>query len=86
MAIVDIDSDAQKNDLIYLIRRAKALQPDLGAYIEHFHYSDNVIVIKLTNGFIKINESMLLKHKAGQEEFTQKELLKIGHTFIKTLL
>ena len=86
MAIVDFNSDAQKNDLIYLIRRVKALQPDLGAYIEHFHYSDNVIIVKLTNGFIKINESMLLKYQVGLEEVTQKELQKIGHTFIKTLL
>ncbi len=86
MAIVDINSDVQKNNLIYLIRRVKALQPDLGSYIEHFHYSDNVIIVKLTNGFIKISESMLLKHQEGQEEVSQKELLKIGHTFIKTLL
>nr|MBC7614249.1 hypothetical protein [Pseudopedobacter sp.] len=86
MAIVDINSDVQKNDLIYLIRRVKALQTDLGAYIEHFHYSDDIIIVKLTNGFIKINESLLLKHQVGQDEVTQKELLKIGNTFIKTLL
>ncbi|MEO5912173.1 MAG: hypothetical protein ABIP95_14880 [Pelobium sp.] len=86
MSLLDLDSEAQKNDLIYLIRKVKAYKAEIGAYIEHFHYNDNVIIIKLTNGFIKVNETILLKHQHSSEILTDKELIKIGGTFVQTLL
>lgn len=86
MSLLDFNSEAQKNDLIYLIRKVKAYKAEIGVYIEHFHYNDNVIIIKLTNGFIKVNETILQKHQQGSDVVTDKELIKIGGTFIKTLL
>ena len=86
MPSTNIHLDAFKNDLIYLIRKVKDIQPNLGAYIEHFHYNENVIIIKLTNGFLKVNELILQNHQKGIEDITEKELDQIGKTFEKTLL
>lgn len=86
MAILDFNPDDQKSDLIVLIKKVKGVKPDLGAYIEHFHYSDDIIIVKLTNGFIKINEDLLLKHQADKEMISHKELMKIADTFIQTVL
>lgn len=86
MAILDFNPDDQKSDLIVLIKKVKGVKPDLGAYIEHFHYSDDIIIVKLTNGFIKINEDLLLKHQADKEMISHKELTKIADTFVQTVL
>ncbi len=86
MPINNINANVFKNDLIVLIKQVKVFQPDLGAYIDHFHYNENIIIIKLTNGFLKINEMILLQHQQGNEVIAEKELIKIGETFEKTLL
>jgi hypothetical protein len=84
--LIDLSSEAQKNDLIYLINKVKAYCKDLGSYIEHFYYTDNIVIVKLTNGFIKVNETTLLQHYASSESVKEVELKKIGATFLKTLL
>ncbi len=86
MAITDFNTEGQRGDLIYLIKKVKACHAELGSYIEHFHYNENVIIIKLTNGFIKLNESILKKHQKGTEPVNDKELMRIGASFVKTLL
>lgn len=73
-------------DLIELIKKVKELHKDFGGYIEHFYYNDETIIVKLTNGFIKISETILEQHKLGIEAVSEAELKKIGNTFLKTLL
>ena len=50
-----------KNDFIYLVKQVKVFQPNLGAYIDHFRSQENLIIIKLTNGFLKTHEPFLEK-------------------------
>nr|WP_271543485.1 hypothetical protein [Pelobium sp.] len=71
---------------MFLIKKVKAYQPDLGAYIDHFHYNDDMIIIKLTNGFLKINDAIIEKHQNGVEPILDQELIKIGETFEKTII
>ena len=82
----NIHLDSFKNNLIHLIKKIKDIQPDLGAYIEHFHYNENVIIVKLTNGFLKVNELILSDYQRGIEDITEEELVQIGQTFEKYLL
>ena len=84
--LIDLSSEAQKNDLIYLLNKVKAYYKELGSYIEHFYYTDNIVIVKLTNGFVKVNESTLLQHYTKSESVQEGELKKIGATFLKTLL
>ncbi|MFC5285221.1 hypothetical protein [Pedobacter alpinus] len=86
MRIPDLENSIYKNDLTELIKKVKTLHKDLGGYIEHFYYNDQIIIVKLTNGIIKINETVLEKHQTDVESVSDEELKKIGSTFIKTLL
>ena len=86
MSFKDINVDAQRSDLVYLLKEVKLILPFIGSYIEHFHYTDNIIIVKLTNGFIKIEEALLEKYHNGRELLNPLELKKIGDTFEKTLL
>lgn len=81
-----MNEDAQRNDLVYLLKEIKLSLPFIGSYIEHFHYTDNIIIVKLTNGFIKIEETVLEKYHNGRQLLDAIELKKIGDTFEKTLL
>lgn len=86
MPINDTNEDAQRSDLVYLLKEVKLSLSFIGSYIEHFHYTDNIIIVKLTNGFIKVEETVLEKYHKGRELLNASELKKIGDTFEKTLL
>ena len=86
MPINDTNEDAQRSDLVYLLKEVKLSLSFIGSYIEHFHYTDNIIIVKLTNGFIKVEETVLKKYHNGRELLDVSELKKIGDTFEKTLL
>ena len=82
----DLNADAQRSDLVFLLKEVKLISPFIGSYIEHFHFTDNIIILKLTNGFIKIEENIFDKFHNGKELLDALELKKIGETFEKTLL
>ena len=86
MSLKDINEDAQRSDLVYLLKEVKLILPFIGSYIEHFPYTDNIIIVKLTNGFIKIEETLLEKYHNGRELLNAFELKRIGDTFEKTLV
>lgn len=86
MSSKDIIAEAQRSDLVYLLKEVKLMLPFIGSYIEHFHFTDNIIIVKLTNGFIKIEETILEKYHSGREVLSAVDLKKIGDTFEKTLL
>lgn len=86
MPLKDLNADAQRSDLVYLLKEVKLISPFIGSYIEHFHFTENIIIVKLTNGFIKIEETLLEKYQSGREVLTATEFKKIGDTFEKTLL
>ena len=86
MAFNQVHLNTIKSDLIILIKKVKVLKPELGAYIEHFHYNENTIIIKLTNGFLKISESVLVIFQENEAALSDMDLHKIGITFEKTLL
>jgi hypothetical protein len=86
MPLNDTNADAQRSDLVFLLKEVKLISPLIGSYIEHFHFTDNVIIVKLTNGFIKVEEKLLEKFHTRNELLNALELKKIGDTFEKTLL
>ena len=86
MAINSVHLNAIKENLIFLIGKVKVIKPELGSYIDHFHYSENTIIIKLTNGFLKINESVLMSFQEDEASLSDMDLFKIGITFEKTVL
>lgn len=81
-----LNSDTQKAVIINLVNKLKKQQTDLGGYIEHFYYNERIIIVKLTNGFIKINELLIEKYHTEADAITENELLKICNTFVKTQL
>lgn len=82
----DLITETQRSDLVFLLKEVKMTSPLIGSYIEHFLFTDNIIIVKLTNGFIKIDENLFVKYKIGRELLPVSELKKIGDTFEKTLL
>ena len=86
MAFKPIPLNSLKYDINNLINRVKLLKPELGGYIEHFHYNENIIIVKLSNGFLKINESLLQIFQENEAAISDMDLHKIGLTFEKTLL
>lgn len=82
----DLYTEAKRSDLLYLLRELKLIFPFVGSYIEHFYYTDRVIIVKLTNGFIKIEETILEKYQSGIEALVADDYKKIGDTFEQTLL
>ncbi len=73
--------DAQTNALLEILACIKSLEPKLGAYIEHFYDKDDTIIMKLTNGTLKIKEPLLEK-QLSEAELSESELNKIAKTFV----
>jgi hypothetical protein len=86
MAINSDYSFEVKENLVILIEKIKVIKPDLGAYVEHFGYSGHTIIVKLTNGFLKVNESILTNFQDNGRLISDMELHKIGITFERTQL
>ena len=80
------NSDPEKLAIILLVQKIKVYEPQLGAYIEHFPYSEQDIIIKLTNGFLKVKEYLIDSVARNNNDISLVELEKCAKTFIKTQL
>ncbi len=85
MTVKDLNSDPEKVAIILLIQKIKVFNPEIGAYIEHFPYTEQDIIIKLTNGFLKIKEYLIDEVARQNNDFSLVELEKSAKTFVKLL-
>lgn len=86
MNVHNLNSDPEKIAIILLVQKIKIYQPEIGAYIEHFPYSEQDIIIKLTNGFLKVKEYLVDSVARNNNDISLVELEKSAKTFIKTQL
>ncbi len=83
MTVKDLSSDPEKVAIILLIQKIKVFNHELGAYIEHYSYTEQDIIIKLTNGYLKIKEYLVDEVARNNNDFTLPELEKSSKTFVK---
>lgn len=82
MIVKDLNTDPEKVAIILLIKKIKQLTPIIGAYIEHFAYSEHDIIIKLTNGFLKVKAHLIDEVVLKNNEVSLLELEKASKTFV----
>ena len=85
MTVKDLSSDPEKVAIMLLIQKIKVFNPAIGAYIEHYSYTEQDIIIKLTNGYLKIKEYLINEVARNNNDFTLPELEKYSKTFVKLL-
>jgi hypothetical protein len=77
------NSDLEKIAIILLLQKIKIFQPEIGSYIDHFPYNEQDIVIKLTNGYLKVKEYLGDSIDLNNNDISLLELEKFSKTFIK---
>lgn len=86
MLIPGYHTDSEKVQLVYLLKEIRKLRKDVGAYIEHFYHDENTIIIKLTNGILKVQEAFLEKHFSENGELTEKEIKQLADSFTNSTI
>lgn len=81
MLIPDFHNDIQQKCLIELLSKLRGMRKDLGGYIEHYYHNEKIIMVKLTNGVLKIEDRLFEKHCAGEVDLSDKELKKLATSF-----
>ena len=79
-------SDKEKLAIILLVKKIKVFESQIGAYIEHYPITEQDIVIKLTNGYVKIQEYLVDSVARNNSDISISELEKSAKTFTKSLL
>lgn len=82
MLIQNYHNDSEKVQLLNLLAELKKKRKDMGAYIEHFYSDEKTIMVKLTNGILKINEQLLEQSANNDKEVMVKELKKLAEGFV----
>ncbi|HTN21573.1 MAG TPA: hypothetical protein VL125_13910 [Pelobium sp.] len=75
-------NDSEKIQFLYLLSEMRKLRKDMGGYIEHYYHNEDTIVVKLTNGILKIEEKFLEQYSAERTEPFDKELRKLADGFV----
>ncbi len=75
-------SDLQKIKILINLLRNHI--DDIGAYIEHFNYEESKIIIKLSNGFLPIEQALLQVQDLNKIE--AERLKQISGSFVKTVI
>lgn len=83
MTVKGLNTDPEKVAIILLIQKIKFFNPQMGAYIEHFSCTNQDIIIKLTNGFLKIKQYLVNEGVPQNNEFSVLELEKVAKKFVK---
>lgn len=82
MLIPNYHTDSETNRLLFLLAEMKKPRKDMGGYIEHYFHDEDTIVLKLTNGVLKIDEKFFEKFDAYTDELFSKEIKKLAEGFI----
>jgi hypothetical protein len=82
MLIPNHHNDSEKIQLLYLLAEMRKLRKDMGGYIEHYYHNEDTIVVKLTNGILKIKEKFLEQYSVENTELSDKELQKLADGFV----
>lgn len=83
MTVIAVNADAQNGAIILLLQKIKIFNPEIGAYIEHFSCNEQDIIIKLTNGFFKIKEYLLIEAAKKNSNISPPEIEKIALSYTK---
>jgi hypothetical protein len=75
-------NDSEKIQLLYLLSEMRKLRKDMGGYIEHYYHNEDTIVVKLTNGILKIEEKFLEQYSTANTEISDNELQKLANGFV----
>lgn len=75
-------TDSEKTQLLNLLIEIRKLRKDIGGYIEHYYHNENTIVIKLTNGILKIKEYLLDQITQKNTEVVDREAKKLAEGFV----
>ncbi len=82
MLVQSQHNDSEKTQLLHLLAEMKKLRKDLGGYIEHYYHTEDTIVIKLTNGTLKIKEQFLNKYFSVDATPSDKDLAQLVQSFV----
>ncbi|HEX7365940.1 MAG TPA: hypothetical protein VF273_02535 [Pelobium sp.] len=85
MLIQNHYNDSEKVRLLSLLTALQKIRKDMGAYIEHYYHNEDTIIIKLTNGIVKINEAFLERYPNSNVALADKELNKLAEAFVNAL-
>jgi len=86
MLISNYHNDSEKVRLFNLLAEIRKLRTDLGGYIEHFYFNEETIIIKLTNGILKIQEAFLEKHLSENGELSENEIKHLADSFTNSTI
>ncbi|HET8827695.1 MAG TPA: hypothetical protein VFM79_00055 [Pelobium sp.] len=82
MLIQNYHNDSEKVQLLNLLAELKKQRKEMGGYIEHFYSDEKTIMVKLTNGILKIDEQLLQPSTNNDTEAVIKELKKLAEGFV----
>lgn len=82
MLLQNYHNDSEKIQLLNLLAEIRVLRNEMGGYIEHSYLNENTIIVKLTNGILKIKEQFLEQYGKKESGFDDKELKKLADGFV----
>ncbi len=84
MLTSDFNDATELQKIKTLIQHLRKYIEDIGAYIEHFSYEESKIIIKLSNGFLPVEQSVFRVQDINQ--LGPDRLKEISKLFVKTVL
>ncbi|WP_026063220.1 hypothetical protein [Pedobacter arcticus] len=75
-------NDSEKTRLLSLLSEVRKLQKDMGGYIEHYYHTEDTIIIKLTNGVLKIKEAFIEQYPNADTKLDIPEIKRLAESFI----
>jgi len=82
MLIPNHHNDSEKIQLMYLLTELRKTRKDMGGYIEHYYHNEDTIILKLTNGILKIKEKFLEQYSPENSEISDTDLKKMAEGFV----
>ena len=78
--------DSEQTQLLNMLAEMRTLRKDIGGYIEHYYHNEDTIIIKLTNGILKIKERFLEQYVKTPDELTESALKNLADGFVVSTL
>nr|WP_294898964.1 hypothetical protein [uncultured Pedobacter sp.] len=82
MLIPNYHNDSEKIQLLKLLAEMQNLRKDMGAYIEHYYHDEDTIIVKLTNGILKIKEAFMEQYPNADAKLNAPEIKKLAEGFV----
>lgn len=64
-----------------VVKRARAFNPDIGAYVQHFETAEWKIVVRLSNGRLEMSAEIAQDQEKGSQFVTDERVNKVADTF-----